>query len=234
MVVPVPPTNLRLFGTTPAERENSRESHQIRIDFDHVIGADVYQVKLSDESLVKVQPGDFVIAPGPNRRCDIAVRAIMQGQASAWSKALVTVTRPPVPAAPARAPFDLSAFGIVLAWRYDHAFPGHQQTQLQLYRTWEGSAKEVIADALERSGRYVDTTYPASVEKLYRLIAVTARAAVPDDLLGGPNPSLVGPATRARGPHSAIPPGRIEHSLSRERSHGQAILTMYGYPSLRG
>ena len=233
-MVPAPPTNLRLFGATQAERENSRKSHQIRIDFDHVIGADTYQVKISEGSLDIVQPGDFVIAPGPNRLCDIAVRSIMQGRASSWSKPLVTVTRPPVPAAPARAPFDLSAFGVVLDWRYDHAFPGYHQTQLQLYRTWEGSVEEVIANALGRQGRYVDTTYPANVEKLYRLVAVTARSAVPNDLLVGPNPSLAGPATRARGPHSAIPPGRIESSLSRERGEGRAILTMYGYPSLRG
>ena len=234
MQIPAPPSNLRLFGNTEVEHGRSRESHQIRIDFDRVTGADTYQARLNSGLPVEVQPGNLVAAPGPNQRCDIEVRTIIQDQVSVWSEPLITVTRPPVPEEPVRAPFDLSSFGIVIDWRYDYVFPGYRQTLLQLYRTQEGSADELIADELARQGRYVDTTYPANVEKLYRLVAVTTRDAVPDDLLTAPNPSFVGTATTARGPHSALLPGRIERTLSRERGQGRVILTMYGYPNLRG
>ena len=198
------------------------------------MGADTYQARLGNGWPLEVKPGDFIDVPGPNQRCDIAVRTVVQDQVSAWSNPLVTVTRPPAPDAPARAPFDLSAFGIVLEWRYKHVFRGHRETQLQLHRTPEGSVDGIIVSAVEKQGRFVDMTYPMNVDKLYHLVAVVPRGAVPDDLLAGPNSSFASPATKARGPHSAIPPGRIERSLSIERRKGQVMLTVYGYPSLRG
>ena len=226
------PENLRLFGATRGERELSRGSHQIRIDFDLVNGTECFEGRLNGGRPFEILPGDRVPAPGANLRCEIDVRAVLGDSSSAWSQPLLSVTRPPVPDAPVRAPFDLSNFGIVLDWSYEYAFEGDQKTHLELYRT-VGSRNELIGDKLGRDGRYIDTTYPANDGKEYSLVAVTVREAVPEDLLGSANRSLGSAATIAHGPHSAIPPGHVERSLLRARGQSQAMLILYGYPQLR-
>ena len=130
------PENLRLYGATPAEREQSRRENDVRIDFDPVLNADGYTGRLNGTILAgDVHSGDWITVGFPNTLAIIEVRAYKAGELPGpWSDPLSTCTRPPQPAQVSQLNYELSEVGIVIAWSHLGGFAGSAQAKVRLRR----------------------------------------------------------------------------------------------------
>jgi hypothetical protein len=215
------PTNVRFFGAIPADQELSRGEKDLRITFDVVPGADSYAVRLNGT----VVPGDFqqggtVTVGSSNTLATIEVRAQKVGQTpSDWSDTFKTVTRPPTPSAPRQLPYELSEFAIVVGWAVASGFPGDNQSSASLIR--DGM---ILAVQRKLVAYYADATYKQGLPHVYTITIVIPQAAVPDDVLSGPNQSFTSMGLTALAPPRLMSVRRTNEFMSRIRDVEVTIL----------
>lgn len=226
------PTGLDLFGATPAEKEESRRDDRVRIRFDSVAGADGYEARVNGGVPMAAASGDWLLVTAPNSRQDIEVRATAQNEPpSPWSHPLSLVSRPPAPAAPVRRPYDLNGWGIVVDWDLSDTFPGSSVSLTTLWRQQDADPSTILLMSAPRTGSHVDSDYRRDAVKRYRLQTVVPRAHVPDDLLQGPNESVLGSELTAVHPYSiaaALTPARLEVLQAKREALLERLLDLGG------
>lgn len=190
------PKNVRLFGATPAIKELSRGPFGIRIDFDPAPAADSHAVIVNNAVIPGAfHQGDTVAVGTTNTLAEIIVRALKVGEAPRDSDPFTTVTRAPSPVAAQFVPLELSEFGIVLEWSNATGFPGGPQSTVTLFRDGQE-----VADSLQLTTRFIDTRYQLGSPHTYILRIVIPAAAVPSNILGGPNESFESTPMTVTGP----------------------------------
>lgn len=199
------PENLKLCDDI-----TGREATRLCITFDTVPDATDYFVWVNNtEWPVSIQPGSWIDSLDCNSAYTLQVKARASGfDDSNLSTAYFTVTRPPTPSAPARLPFDLQGWGIVMQWAEPDGWKDSLAASVRLLRRDDYGSSVLLVERIGLSGRFVDTGYPFGVTKEYSLQVVT-----PSSLLGL-NESMIGLPTPAIGSlglvaTSALPP-RIE------------------------
>ncbi|MCE9566008.1 MAG: hypothetical protein K8U57_28625 [Planctomycetes bacterium] len=219
--MPGKPTNLELFGATPDERERSRGESSIRVSFGLVADADYYTLRINGVvGPNPIKPGDVVPIGKPNTLARIDVRAEKKGQPPSDWVALKTVTRPPRPVAPVLLPFELSEFGVMIAWTADPAFPGGDQATMILLR----DGVEIAAES-KLTARKLDASYRLGVPHRYSVRIVVPKEAVPDGALGGlPNPSFPSDEFVVSGPIRRMSARQTKAFLNRIRAVEVTIL----------
>lgn len=123
----------------------------------------------------------------PNVAYVVAIRARDDGigGVSEWSDdSPPLVTRPPQPAPPNRALYDLAGWGIVLKWSLSDAFTGGTSAFIRLFRDMDSETNRELLDGQGTAGgfrvsRYVDSRQRMSALKTYRMQLVVPPAATP-------------------------------------------------------
>jgi hypothetical protein len=219
------PQNVRVYGATVEEQDRSRGVLTVRVGFDAVADADAYDAELNGFVISNdFHSGDSVRIGVANTLAVVRIRATKAAQMpSAWSKELTTVTRPPTPPAPTRRPFELSEFGIVLAWSIPRNFPSADKASSQLAR--DGIP---VQDNLSFDSIFVDTKYAQNTAHSYTLYIAVPADAVPAGALGGkPNVSFSSPPLQVAGAIRKMSSGRTLAFLAGMRTKEIALLRWF-------
>ena len=113
---PAPPV---LFGATPQDREASRRSDSLRLDWTPVAGATHHDIRFGDSDIRPDVPrGAFLGSLGPDVAYAVTVAHRNDGGDSPWSDPLHTATRPATPSAPtlASAADARGSSALILTW----------------------------------------------------------------------------------------------------------------------
>lgn len=188
---PFPP-----FLQSPADRQHDR----LILTWNTVNGIATYDLRVNGaEFPAPVQrpytldhlPDNTPVSPNVAYVVAIRARDDAVGGVSEWSdNSAPLVTRPPHPAAPSRAPYDLAGWGIVLKWLLSDAFNGGTSAFIRLFRDMDSETNKKLLDGqLDPNGqpipgglkesRFVDSKQRMSALKTYRIQLIVPPAATP-------------------------------------------------------
>lgn len=208
------PQNVRL-----SDEVEGRKATKLCIEFDPVMDAEEYFVWVNNvEWPTPIASGSWIDPLDANTDYSLQVQARASGFVSSdLSAAYLTVTRPPVPNAPLRLPYDLQGWGIVTHWSKMGGWPGAGSELVRLFRRESGGSWVLLKETAAPKDTFVDTGYTFNVIKEYSLQLVT-----PSTLLG-PNESELGPVTSAVGPFGVSPVGGLPSRIEMARTASQHV-----------
>ncbi|WP_428305435.1 hypothetical protein [Lacipirellula sp.] len=184
------------FLQSPADRRHDR----LILTWNEVNGIAIYDLQVNGIEFAAIvqRPYTFDHLPDntparPNVGYVVAIRARDDavGGVSEWSdNSAPLVTRPPHPASPSRAPYDLTGWGIVLKWSLTDAFNGGTSAFIRLFRDMDSETNKKLLDGqFDSNGqpipgglkesRFVDSKQRMSAVKTYRMQLIVPPAATP-------------------------------------------------------